>query len=118
MLGVGPNIAVLLAARSRPGSVTFFASFLTFLLACRLEASLRELQAVLGERDALKASLDEALGRYALTLTLTPSPTLTLTLTPRGSAASVRAMYGEREGKRRRGVGWGAGGRVRCAPCT
>ena len=38
---------------------------LTYLLAYRLEASLRELQAVLGERDALKASLDEALGRCA-----------------------------------------------------
>jgi chromosome segregation ATPase len=35
------------------------------MLAGRLEASLRELQAVLGERDALKASLDEALGRCA-----------------------------------------------------
>ena len=35
------------------------------MLANRLEASLRELQAVLGERDALKASLDEALSRCA-----------------------------------------------------
>jgi len=35
------------------------------MLAARLEASLRELQAVLGERDALKSSLDEALRRCA-----------------------------------------------------
>ena len=66
-------------------------SSLPYFLAYRLEASLRELQAVLGERDALKASLDEALGRCALTLTLTLSPTRTLDAALGRCASSVVA---------------------------